>query len=220
MLLVLGIVLLAFLYYKGFRVTYAPELENSWDAISGCAAWVGAIGTILAVFFAVTVANKQNKISLFEKRLEVLYTIQTLKDFSDALNTAGFEQLGGNSCEPAKKNKIIMISYMNIAFGLDIDYRDEKKYIQQVHDCINQLRKRLISLYLLYPFKNAEEIKRDIQNVIAILGNMTASVFFADEVKMLEKDPNIYKKSFIEETNKFYQKYYQLIEGILNFNRW
>ena len=96
-----------------------------------------------------------------------------------------------------------MISYMNIAFGLDIDYRDEKKYIQQVHDCINQLRKRLISLYLLYPFKNAEEIKRDIQNVIAILGNMTASVFFADEVKMLEKDPNIYKKVSLKKRINF-----------------
>ncbi len=27
-------ILAAFLFVSGFRVTYAPELENSWDAVS------------------------------------------------------------------------------------------------------------------------------------------------------------------------------------------
>ena len=27
----------------GFRITYAPEMENSWDAISAVAAWVSVI---------------------------------------------------------------------------------------------------------------------------------------------------------------------------------
>ena len=59
---------IAFLMFLlGFRVTYAPKLENSWDAISTFADWVGAIGTILAFFFVIKVVSKQNKIALFEK---------------------------------------------------------------------------------------------------------------------------------------------------------
>lgn len=83
-LLIIGSgIIIAFLL--GFRITYAPELENSWDAISGVAAWVGVIVSILsavasfmAVWYAIRVADKQNKIALFEKRY-ICYT--TIQDF-------------------------------------------------------------------------------------------------------------------------------------------
>lgn len=47
----------------GWRITYAPELESSWDAISAVASWIGAIGTVAAVWFAVLSSNKQSKLS-------------------------------------------------------------------------------------------------------------------------------------------------------------
>lgn len=70
-----------FLYYNDFRITYAPNLENSWDAISAFAAWAGVIVAIvsvvasfLAVWYAIQVpkqiADRQDKIALFEKRFE------------------------------------------------------------------------------------------------------------------------------------------------------
>lgn len=59
----------------GWRFTYAPELENNWDAVSGVAAWFGVAVSILsaaasfaAIWFAVRVADQQNIITLFEKR--------------------------------------------------------------------------------------------------------------------------------------------------------
>ena len=76
-LLIIGLILTSgFLF--GFRITYAPDLNNHWDAISGVAAWVGTIGTVGAIFAAIWVADRQNKIALFEKRYENYIIIQKL----------------------------------------------------------------------------------------------------------------------------------------------
>ena len=84
-LVVIVFSLFVFLYCKGFRITYAPDLENSWDAISACATWAGVIMSSVAIIVAgivawrqneisrkqTDIADKQNKIALFEKRLEI-----------------------------------------------------------------------------------------------------------------------------------------------------
>ena len=78
----LVVVVAGFLF--GFRITYAPELENSWEAISAVAAWVGiivsvasAVASFMAVWYAIQVPKKivdrQDKIALFEKRYESFY---------------------------------------------------------------------------------------------------------------------------------------------------
>lgn len=66
------------LYCNGYRITYPQQFETSWDAVSGFAAWFGvgvsilsAAASVAAIWFAVQVADKQNKIELFEKRYEI-----------------------------------------------------------------------------------------------------------------------------------------------------
>lgn len=88
-LMVAGVILLVIVvvgFSFGFRITYAPELENSWDAISGIAAWVGILasigGSFAAVFYAVRVADKQNQIALFEKRYEIYKLYVECETFS------------------------------------------------------------------------------------------------------------------------------------------
>ena len=211
-------IILAILYWLGFRITYAPGLENSWDAISAFAAWIGAIGTVLAIFFAIRVANKQNNITLFEKRLNILYTIVSLKEFSDSINTVEFKLSNDESCELA--NKITMISHMNTCFGLDIGYRDEKIYLRQVCGYVEQLKKTAISVYLLFPFENSEKVKDDTKKVMKSIENIVISIFLAHEVEKMERNPNIYKQIFINEMNEFYHEYYQVIEDNLNYSRW
>ena len=44
-----AILLLIGLYIAGFRVTYAPDLENSWDAISAFASWSSVFVSGLAI---------------------------------------------------------------------------------------------------------------------------------------------------------------------------
>lgn len=45
----------------GWRVTYAPQLENSWNATSAVGSLLGAVGTIAATWFAVISTIKQDK---------------------------------------------------------------------------------------------------------------------------------------------------------------
>lgn len=87
LVLMAGVVLTMMLF--GWCFTYAPELENSWDAISAVATWagvfvsgIGVIASFMAIWFAIQVpkkiAEQQNKIALFEKRHECYTAIQNL----------------------------------------------------------------------------------------------------------------------------------------------
>ena len=73
----------------GWRITYAPNLENSWDAVSGVASWVGviiALAGVVASFLAVwaairipkEIAREQNNITQIEHRQEIKETIHEL----------------------------------------------------------------------------------------------------------------------------------------------
>ena len=94
-LAVAGVALLAVLviaFLLGFRITYAPEIENSWDAVSCMAAWIGVVVSIIsvvasfmAVWYAVRVADKQNRIALFEKRYELYNIIMSCRVFARML---------------------------------------------------------------------------------------------------------------------------------------
>ena len=74
------LVIALFLFFCGFRITYAPELESSWDAISSVAAWAGVFASVLAIIFAIRVpkkiAEEQNKIALFEKRFQCFQLLE------------------------------------------------------------------------------------------------------------------------------------------------
>lgn len=54
-ILFLGIIVTVILFYLlGFRITYAPELENDWNAIEAVGTWFGALSPlILAVINAI-----------------------------------------------------------------------------------------------------------------------------------------------------------------------
>ena len=79
------------LWFLGFRITYAPTLENSWDAISACAGWAGAIFSLIAILVAIQIpkkiAEQQNRITLFEKRHAFYYTFCRCISFCEGLDS-------------------------------------------------------------------------------------------------------------------------------------
>ena len=99
--LAVGVVLIMLLF--GWRVTYAPELENDWDAISGVAAWVGILVSVVsvgasfaAVWVAIQIPNKiakqQEKIALYTQRLEFYNVLDACIRFSnDAENQSSHQ---------------------------------------------------------------------------------------------------------------------------------
>lgn len=56
--------------YAGWRIVYAPELEPDWESISAVGSAVGALGTLLAVWYAVLSTNQQNEMSKQQQRQE------------------------------------------------------------------------------------------------------------------------------------------------------
>lgn len=132
--LVVGIALIVLvgfvMFLFGWRITYAPELENSWDAISAVAAWVGAIGTVSVLWYnhrsiSLTQRSVQQAINLqlYEKRLE-LYTALSR---DDAFEDAPLE---------------IKIVYSEVIYDL----------YKQISDLCNQKVNLMNELYLLTSF--------------------------------------------------------------------
>lgn len=125
------LVVVGLLYCAGLRITYDPELKNDWDSISAYAAWfsvvvsiVGVGASFAAVWYAIQVpkqiAEKQNKISLFEKRLQCYNALKTVIEFSGILSTG-------------KKYGDVQIRY-SIYFGMDEEVvRGELNSCQPLH---------------------------------------------------------------------------------------
>lgn len=96
-LIVLETILFIVLYHKDFRITYSPNLETSWDATSAFAAWAGVIMSFLATMIAIwipkKIADRQDKITLFERRIECYHTLQVIfafaRQISDVNNRRG-----------------------------------------------------------------------------------------------------------------------------------
>lgn len=124
------------LYCNGYRITYPQQFETSWDAVSGFAAWFGVVVSVVsaaasffAIWFAVRVADKQNKIALFEKRYELFVFVDRCKLFDSAL----------------KRNK----DYKNIRHLFLLDFfdvlqrskaEDNDFFTEKIGSCFNRTR--------------------------------------------------------------------------------
>ena len=92
------IIITIILALLGFKITYNPDLDNNWDAVSACAAWVGVVVSGLAIYYAIKVPKKiaenQNKIALFEKRYEEVQKIGLIfEEFEKIKNQIEFISL-------------------------------------------------------------------------------------------------------------------------------
>ncbi|HJA16104.1 MAG TPA: hypothetical protein H9796_13670 [Candidatus Butyricimonas faecavium] len=107
----------------GFRITYASELETSWDAVSAVAAWAAVIVAVLsagasvgAIWAAIRVpqkiADRQDKIALFEKRYKCYIAVQTLLVCGKQISMDG-------------KTPLDIQKYMMMYFGQPDDYSFE-----------------------------------------------------------------------------------------------
>lgn len=88
-LLIFGLIL----YCNGYRIVYPEQFETSWDAVSGFAAWFGvavsivSVGASLAAVWAAIqvpkkIAEQQEKVELYEKRLDFYNTIDACIRFA------------------------------------------------------------------------------------------------------------------------------------------
>ena len=72
--IVVGEALITFvLWCMGFRITYAPELDNNWVAISAVAEWAGVVvGAIIVPLVVVCLQHTNGSLTKKKLRLQIL----------------------------------------------------------------------------------------------------------------------------------------------------
>lgn len=76
------------LYFLGFRITYSPDLETSWDAVGATGQWAGAIVGILIPIAAIYLQTNldKNKHDIGEANLELYNEFREFKlEYSEKL---------------------------------------------------------------------------------------------------------------------------------------
>lgn len=121
-LVIVELSLLVFLYCNGFRITFVPDLENSWEAISAFAAWFGVVTSFGAIMVAIwipkEIADRQDRIALFEKRLEIYNILSSCKTSVHIMEMADkikVENKGKNENEDESEDEDIL-KYLFIIF--------------------------------------------------------------------------------------------------------
>lgn len=154
---VVEVALLVFLYCNNFRVTYAPDLENSWDAVSSFAAWAGVLLSFIAIMTAIwtpkKIADRQDKIALFEKRMECYSTIQNIFAFARQISVF-------------KSNQAIQTAF-KMYFG-DADLFSENQSFTWYAITLKRQEPIIVEGAFLFPEYNLEILQDLLINIIEL----------------------------------------------------
>lgn len=108
-------IIIALLYICGFRITYGPELEASWDAISAIGQWAGVLVGFLIPIAAVYLQSKldKSKKDIGESNIALLEEFELFKNeyegklkwLSNHFDGQGNFIIDGGKFEDHKKEK-------------------------------------------------------------------------------------------------------------------
>lgn len=181
------IILAVMLYSVGFRITYAPELENSWDAISALAAWVGVIASFIAIWYAIQVpkkiADRQDKIALFEKRYESFQLFQRCF----ALYKVSIKEV------PKEKIEFYCLQILQIKKFDDLDER-------YLIDKITQFELLIHQMTFLFPDIQEE----DTSNLYISLYSYLSDVVFQNDIENSKQDYIKSMENFLVYTDRIW----------------
>ena len=200
LLLAVGIALIMSLF--GWRFTFAPELENSCDAVSSIASWASVLIALLSVgssFYAIYVAIqvpqkiaiKQNKIALFEKRI-ICYL--ELKKLESVCRSVEYE----NEVEKIKKN--IMLLYSATV---------NEQEPTQMYSIAEFDRTVTICTQASFLFDNISS--EEIMQICLLFGKLTLALF-----QKGKDNPLIIKNLYVQAMDGFISKHLGEIEKTLS----
>lgn len=210
----------------GWRVTYAPELENRWDAVSAVATWAGVFASAFAIVFAIRVPKKiadiQDRIALFEKRYGAYSSLLTLQMFSHAIDKEFFKDdtpdEHGAIWDISAKAGLYCLQFATV-FGYQPRLLHGQLNAESVSQTITILKKFETELYMLpFLFKLTNDEKDDMVKEISdifepLLLFMTdvATYTFQEYCEIDDKN----RQEFINAVNSFSKKYAEKFEGEL-----
>ena len=217
----------------GWRITYAPDLENNWDAISTVAAWTGvfvavasATASFLAVWFAIQVpkkiADRQDRIALFDKRYCAYSSLLTLQLFSHAIDKEFFKDnipdKDGMLWDISAKAGLCCLQFATV-FGYQPQLLHGQLNAQSVSQTITILKRFETELYML-PFlfqlndNEKDEMVKEISGIfepLLLFMTEVTTYNFQEHCKIDDKN----RQGFIEAINSFSKKYAEKFESEL-----
>lgn len=157
-----------------------------------CATIINSIATVLAVFTSIFVPNliaaKQNKIALYEKRLDCYQRFISLKWFWGYLLEQDFTK-----AETGKNPiKHCQTEYFKIHDYIPLKAYDEAR-VEKLWDCMGEDEKMFLSLKFLTPKHNDEAIKIAQDSLSSFV-----KALFCEEGNMaeIEKRSHVFVKNF------------------------
>lgn len=201
-----AVIVILIMAMLGFRITYAPELENDWEAISAVASWVGVLVSFLAIWYAIQVpkriADRQDKIALFEKRYECYTLIQKLlvsaKQMEEEQTTMG----------------------VHVAFRIYLDDAEEFLTHKNVAILAIELKQKqaiIVSGEFLFPYYNTKLLKEIISVGAKLILNIAMRHVDYDDVPLTEKEEKL-KQQFCKLCKEFDRDYSKQLEEVLQLN--
>ena len=207
----------------GWRITYAPDLENSWEAVSAVGTWAGAIGTVVAVFSAIYVAHRQNEIALFEKRYTAYMKFNKLYGFARSLDKQMFEDEDTLHDAQFVLDISAKIAFFCIGIQTQFGFQPMAKEegfnlegVSQVSAILQQYQNDIVMLSYLYDLEFNDQLimERELENIFACLSKFMTQVTLYTFEENSKYDDSA-RKMFISQINDFHKKYWMLFEKSL-----
>ena len=201
------------LYLNGIRLCYNPKLAITWEHSAVIADWLGAIATIvgvivsgIAIFYAVSVPKKiaiqQNKISLFEKKLNCYSTVC---DIIACSNAAKYSQ---------NSNDVFRAFY-----GTYGEYDGNKNQVDITPILVNLNRQLPIVKSGIFLFSNYDsDAARQMLLAAASLLDELKMDNIEEAIQPLSKDANTAKEKLCTLCDEFNEKYMHTMEDELSLN--
>lgn len=197
----------------GFRITYAPELENDWEAISAVASWLGAfiscvgvLASFLAIWYAIqvpkTIADRQDKIALFEKRYECYTLIQKL--LVSARQMEGEQTVLG----------------VQVAFRINLDDADallKNKDAMILGIELKQMQAIIVSGEFLFPYYNTKLLKKIIDVGVELIIKLSVHNIDQNDEQLTEEEDDL-KQQFCKLCKEFDRDYSKQLKEVLQLN--
>lgn len=182
-----------------------------------------------AIFFAIRVANEQNKIALFEKRFAAYSAFLRFNKLSETLRSIEFQpQFNGSIklsinevSDEFIKNRTLLSEVLKNCLFWNIDAGDWKTAILQIDSYMTNFQLSIFSLIFLFKFDESLSIMENklqeiFNNMLELIHLIFAEAYESND--RIEKANRI-KIELTTEIDDFYQKYIGVMEKQLRVSK-
>ena len=194
-IIALLVLVIAVAFCVGAVIT-SKQKDIIWNVIDSIVSVISAVGTVGAIIAAIWVADRQNKIALFEKKYECYKIIQSLIVWAKQI-------------ENVKTNKEVQT-----AFRIYFDKPDELIKNKSMTEMVTKLKRQetvIVAGAFLFREYDVELLQEIIKDGMDVIVKVAASNTQLPE-NTLSEEAEQAKQKYIQRCKEFEEKYIDLME--------